>query len=100
MEMFAIAFGISFLIVGLLMLFNDEIDGGKFFILIALLFQLLWFPQMFDEKTKRKTFITDSHNKYVFKQPVKITKTRKYKPLSIFNDETIYTIEFLTKEDF
>lgn len=100
MEMFAIIFGIICLIFGFLLLVDSHEfnKNAVYCILVAILFQFLWFPQVFDTRIDTKTQITNKHENYVFERPVKITKTRTYKPLSAITDYTVYTVEFIKGE--
>lgn len=97
MEMFAILFGGICLIFAVIFLVSESefIFEVKVGLILALLFQLFWFPQTFDTKIDTETYITNKHENYVFEQSVKITKTRTYKPLSAVTDDTVYTIEFI-----
>lgn len=93
MELFAIIGGIFCLIVGAVFSFGNSFVSKCIF--VAILLQLFWFPLFFETRTETETRISNKHRGRVFEQPVKITKTRIYKPLSVFSDQTTYTVEFI-----
>ena len=93
MDLFALLFGIVFGIPSLIFFIDGDYRMARPFIILFFISQLFWAGWFLPEKKVVTTITTDYYENMQFSKPVRITKTRTYRPLMKLSEKISLEVE-------